>query len=268
MTPTVFDPYPANLAALPRSEALADLRQARVEGLQAQKAWMQPRLDRLVAWQAQGLASVGGADTEAEPDHATATRATWVQQGLDDFVQFGVPGCFGRTWAAAEHQAWAALQAPLRAAFEGVPQTVLQGDWGWLLAQGHAPDGCLLPQGPASYDWVSLLRDPWQDGDEEWELDWAVRYWEAARRAGLPWDADFHACWQAMEFQGLQRHLMLLGRCGRWQQARPGSVPEALPPRLLAHATRVATRYRALAPLLPLLDALRPGLTSEGFTLR
>ncbi len=38
--------------------------------------------------------------------------------------------------------------------------------------------------GPITYDVASLLRDAFISWDEERELDWAVRYWQAARRAG------------------------------------------------------------------------------------
>ena len=45
--------------------------------------------------------------------------------------------------------------------------------------------------GPITYDLVSLLRDAYVEWDEERQLDWAVRYWERARVAKLPVDADF-----------------------------------------------------------------------------
>ncbi len=41
-------------------------------------------------------------------------------------------------------------------------------------------------RGPIGYDVASLLRDAFISWDEEQEIDWAVRYWEAARKAGLP----------------------------------------------------------------------------------
>jgi len=40
--------------------------------------------------------------------------------------------------------------------------------------------------GPITYDAASLLRDAFLSWEEEEELDWAVRYWEAARKAGMP----------------------------------------------------------------------------------
>ena len=45
--------------------------------------------------------------------------------------------------------------------------------------------------GPVTYDLVSLLRDAYIAWDEELQIDWAVRYWERARKAGLPVGEDF-----------------------------------------------------------------------------
>jgi len=41
-------------------------------------------------------------------------------------------------------------------------------------------------RGPITYDIACLLRDAFISWEEEQELDWAVRYWQRARQAGLP----------------------------------------------------------------------------------
>jgi aminoglycoside/choline kinase family phosphotransferase len=61
--------------------------------------------------------------------------------------------------------------------------------------------------GPITYDLASLLRDAYVQWDEEIVLDWAIRYWERARRAGLPVNPDIDAFYRDFEFMGLQRHL-------------------------------------------------------------
>ena len=66
-------------------------------------------------------------------------------------------------------------------------------------------------RGPITYDVASMLRDAFISWDEEQELDWAVRYWQQARAAGLPVDADFGEFWRQLEWMGLQRHLKVLG---------------------------------------------------------
>jgi hypothetical protein len=110
--------------------------------------------------------------------------------------------------------------------------------------------------GPLSYDPVSLVRDAFVSWEEERVLDWTVRYWEKAKRAGLPVDADFGEFWRAFEWMGLQRHLKVLGIFARinYRDGKPKYLADT--PRFVRYARDVAKRYAALAPLLGLLDEL------------
>ena len=111
--------------------------------------------------------------------------------------------------------------------------------------------------GPITYDLVSLLRDAYVAWDEERQIDWAVRYWERARKAGLPVGADFGAFWRDFEWMGVQRQLKVLGIFARLASPRrQGRLPRR-------HAARdgaiCAAPARATArshPLLALLDEL------------
>jgi aminoglycoside/choline kinase family phosphotransferase len=111
--------------------------------------------------------------------------------------------------------------------------------------------------GPITYDAVSLVRDAFVSWDEERVLDWAVRYWEKAKRAGLPVDADFGEFWRAFEWMGLQRHLKVLGIFARinYRDGKPRYLEDT--PRFIRYARDAAKRYSALAPLLRLLDELK-----------
>jgi aminoglycoside/choline kinase family phosphotransferase len=110
--------------------------------------------------------------------------------------------------------------------------------------------------GPITYDMVSLMRDAFLSWDEERVLDWTVRYWEKAKRARLPVDADFGEFWRAFEWMGLQRHLKVLGIFARinYRDGKPKYLGDT--PRFIAYARPVAKRYRELAPLLQLLDEI------------
>jgi len=110
--------------------------------------------------------------------------------------------------------------------------------------------------GPITYDMVSLMRDAFLSWDDERVLDWTVRYWQKARSAGLPVDADFGEFWRAFEWMGLQRHLKVLGIFARinYRDGKPKYLGDT--PRFLAYARPVAKRYRELAPLLKLLDEI------------
>jgi aminoglycoside/choline kinase family phosphotransferase len=111
-------------------------------------------------------------------------------------------------------------------------------------------------EGPITYDAVCLYKDAYLSWDEATFLDGIVRYWEKAKRAGLPVDDDFHAFFRALEWMGLQRHLKVLGIFARIarRDGKAGYVEDT--PRFLAYAKPVAQRYRELHPLARLLDRL------------
>jgi len=111
--------------------------------------------------------------------------------------------------------------------------------------------------GPITYDIASLMRDAFLSWEEERVLDWTVRYWEQARKAGLPVASDFAEFWRAFEWMGLQRHLKVLGIFARLTLRDGKQNYLADTPRFVAYARTVARRYAALAPLAHLLDELQ-----------
>ncbi|MDB5865257.1 MAG: aminoglycoside phosphotransferase [Betaproteobacteria bacterium] len=110
--------------------------------------------------------------------------------------------------------------------------------------------------GPITYDVVSLFRDAFLSWPEERALDWAVRYWERAKRAGLPVGDDFGAFYRDFEWMGLQRHIKVLGIFARihYRDGKPGYLEDT--PRFLAYARHVAERYAELRELTTLLDEI------------
>ena len=121
-------------------------------------------------------------------------------------------------------------------------------------------------RGPASYDLASLLRDAYVEWDEEVQIDWAVRYWERARRAGLPVDPDFGGFWRDLEWMGLQRHLKVLGIFARLchRDGKDGYLRDL--PLVWRYAHRVAVRYSGLKPLALLLERLAGTQREAGYT--
>ena len=118
--------------------------------------------------------------------------------------------------------------------------------------------------GPITYDLVSLLRDAYVEWSEERQLDWAVRYWERARRAALPVSADFGAFWRDFEWMGVQRQLKVLGIFARLKHrdGKAGYIADM--PLVMRYLRRAAARYRELDPLTALLDALDDPEASAG----
>jgi hypothetical protein len=118
--------------------------------------------------------------------------------------------------------------------------------------------------GPITYDLVSLLRDAYIDWDEEHQLDWAVRYWERARAAGLPVGGDFAGFWRDYEWMGVQRQLKVLGIFARlYHRDGKGAYLEEMP-RVMGYLRGACARYRELAPLLKLLDELEASQSAIG----
>jgi len=120
--------------------------------------------------------------------------------------------------------------------------------------------------GPITYDLASLFRDAFISWPEPRVIDWVARYWEQAKRAGLPVDADFGEFYRAFEWMGLQRHLKVLGIFARirYRDGKPAYLEDA--PRFLRYVREVAVRYSALSPLLQLLDELEQRRPQVGYT--
>jgi aminoglycoside/choline kinase family phosphotransferase len=120
--------------------------------------------------------------------------------------------------------------------------------------------------GPITYDLVSLLRDAYIAWDEERQIDWAVRYWERAHKAGLPVGADFGAFWRDFEWMGVQRQLKVLGIFARLAHRDGKTAYLDAMPRVMAYLRGACGRYRALGPLLALIDELEQRAPVVGYT--
>jgi aminoglycoside/choline kinase family phosphotransferase len=119
--------------------------------------------------------------------------------------------------------------------------------------------------GPITYDIACLMRDAFLSWDEEFVLDITVRYWERARKAGLPVDADFGDFYRAVEWMGLQRHLKVAGIFARLtlRDGKPKYLADA--PRFIGYIRATAGRYRELAPLARLIDQVEGSDAVTGF---
>jgi hypothetical protein len=110
--------------------------------------------------------------------------------------------------------------------------------------------------GPITYDIASLMRDAFISWDEEFCLDMTVRYWEKARKVGLPVGDDFGAFYRGVEWMGLQRHLKVAGIFARLtlRDGKPRYLEDT--PRFIRYIYSTCSRYRELKPLLRLIEKL------------
>ena len=121
-------------------------------------------------------------------------------------------------------------------------------------------------RGPISYDVASLWRDAFISWDAEQELDGVVRYWQAARKAGLPVTDDLGEFWRQVEWMGLQRHLKVLGIFCRLKHRDGKPAYSADLPRFFGYAHRVATKYNGLGVLARLIEPLMGAERRSGYT--
>jgi aminoglycoside/choline kinase family phosphotransferase len=120
--------------------------------------------------------------------------------------------------------------------------------------------------GPVTYDLVSLLRDAYIAWPEQRVIDWCIRYWERARKAGLPVAADFSDFYRDFEWMGAQRQLKVLGIFARLscRDGKDGYLRDQ--PLVARYLRRTCQRYRELGPLARLLDELEPEPKTVGIT--
>ena len=120
--------------------------------------------------------------------------------------------------------------------------------------------------GPISYDLVSLFKDAYIRWPEERVLDWLVRYWQAAKKAGLPVRADFGDFFRDYEWMGVQRHVKVLGIFARLyhRDGKDGYLKDM--PLVARYLRSACERYRELTPLLRILDLIENREAQTGYT--
>jgi aminoglycoside/choline kinase family phosphotransferase len=120
--------------------------------------------------------------------------------------------------------------------------------------------------GPITYDLVSLFKDAYIRWEEAEIIDWLIRYWENARKTGLPVHNDFSEFYRDYEWMGVQRHLKVLGIFARlYHRDGKEAYLEDLP-LVMSYLRAACVRYIDLKPLLNLLDVLEPRIKQEGYT--
>jgi aminoglycoside/choline kinase family phosphotransferase len=120
--------------------------------------------------------------------------------------------------------------------------------------------------GAITYDLVSLLKDAYIYWDEEQVIDWAVRYWQAAKKANLPVPQDFSEFYRDFEWTGAQRHLKILGIFARlyYRDGKDGYLKDM--PLVMDYLRKACERYVELRPMLKLLNQLENTSPRAGYT--
>ena len=184
-----------------------------------------------------------------------------LEREISLFPEWYVGRHLGTALSVAEFEMFGEVSARVLASNLSQPQVFVHRDYMPRNLMVADPNPGILDfqdavYGPITYDVVSLFRDAFISWEEERVLDWAARYWDQARRAGLPVAAEFAAFYRELEWMGLQRHLKVLGIFARirHRDGKAGYVEDT--PRFVSYVRAVCRRYRDLAPLLALFDRL------------
>ena len=178
------------------------------------------------------------------------------------------------------------IDTPMRKTLDDAFACIIQNNLAWpsvyvhrdfmprnlMLAPGAPTLGVLDFQdavyGPITYDIASLMRDAFISWEEDFCLDVTVRYWEKARKAGLPVGDDFGDFYRGVEWMGLQRHLKVAGIFARLtlRDGKPQYLADT--PRFIHYIRSTCSRYREIKPLLRLIDQIEgialPGVYTFG----
>lgn len=237
------------------------LQQAQRDGdMKLADQLMRDAIGALVHWQA-------AVDASALPPYDDAL----LRRELALFPEWCVEREFGVTWSDAQQGIWKAACDRLVQSALAQPTVAVHRDYMPRNLMLAVPNPGILDfqdavRGPISYDVASLLRDAFISWEEEQEIDWAVRYWQRARKASLPVGDDFGDFWRQLEWMGLQRHLKVMGIFCRLKH-RDGKPKYAEDlPRFFSYAHRVCTRYNGLGALAKLLEPLAGMRRDVGYT--
>ena len=208
----------------------------------------------------------------SQPDALPEYGRDMQMKELQLFPEWYIGKHLGLTLTASQQSRLDAVFEQLLANTMAQPQVYVHRDYHSrnLMVMKEGNPGILDFQGavygPITYDIVSLLRDAYIEWDEEQVLDWAIRYWEKARHAGLPVSTDIDSFYRDFEFMGLQRHLKILGIFCRlaYRDGKKNYLADL--PLVLSYVRKTAQRYNTLIPLLRVLDELEDKTPQVGYT--
>jgi aminoglycoside/choline kinase family phosphotransferase len=111
--------------------------------------------------------------------------------------------------------------------------------------------------GPVTYDVTCLFKDAFLSWPEARVRSWLEQYWQQARDAGVPVQAELDEFLRASDLMGVQRHLKVIGIFARicHRDGKPKYLGDV--PRFFSYIEAVLARRPELAELAELLASLQ-----------
>ncbi len=222
--------------------------------------FMDKATDALVAWQL-----ISRPNVLPEYDEATLRRE------LELFPTWYVERHCGVNWNEQQQRWWEMSTHSILEACLAQPKVFVHRDFMPRNLMVTTPMPGILDfqdalYGPITYDIASLLKDAFISWGESFVLDITIRYWEKARKAGLPVNADFGAFYRDVDFMSVQRHLKVLGIFARLHYRDGKSHYLEDTPRFIEYVKKTSQRYSVLSPLARLINELTGTEVKVGYT--
>lgn len=226
-------------------------------------AWYLDAVDALIAWQ-----------KASQPGILLAYDQAMLMRELELFPQWYVGSHKGITLNDAQRKVLDQAFARIVAHNLAWPSVYVHRDFmprNLMMPSPAEPSGRLgvldfqdAVYGPVTYDIASLMRDAFHSWDEAFCLDVTVRYWERARKAGLPVGEDFGEFYKGVEWMGLQRHLKVAGIFARLtlRDGKPQYLADS--PRFIGYIWATCNRYVELKPLQRLVEQIEGIAVPQG----
>jgi len=212
------------------------------------------------------LVALQRVDATSLPDYDAAT----MNADLDRFAEWYAARHLGKPLAGDDLALWERSRALLVLRAQAQGKVLIHFDFHSRNLMAGDPPGVLdfqdARRGPVGYDLASLLKDMYIHWPEDFRLDLCIRYWEKARRAGLPVPEAFDAFYADFEWMGVFRHVRSLGTFARLvhRDGKPRYIDDM--PVALGYLRETCARYGELHPLYKLINRLTEFVPGVGYT--
>ena len=211
------------------------------------------------------IQQAAGGDSLPPYDEALLTRE------MNLFPEWFASRHLGKPFDHDTLTVWKDAQRLLLDAIQAQPRVLVHRDYHCRNLMVSQPNPGVLDfqdavYGPLTYDLVSLLKDAYLEWPEEFILDMVIRYWEKARKAGLPVQADIDSFYRDFEWMGVQRHLKVAGIFARLSHRDGKHAYLDDIPLVVHNPNPTCKRYTELLPLGRLIQSLVGEDEQVGYT--
>ena len=184
-----------------------------------------------------------------------------LRRELQLFPEWYVQRHLGIEFSAQQQTLWQRASQRLIDSALAQPKVLVHRDYMPRNLMHSAPNPGVLDfqdavYGPVTYDVTSLFKDAFLSWPEARVRGWLENYWQQARAAGVPVQADFEDFLRASDLMGVQRHLKVIGIFARicHRDGKPRYLGDV--PRFFTYIEAVLARRPELAELGELLASL------------